>query len=138
MSITSKDKEILICINSPKGNHFFAQFEPFRDSLAMTTHSPVVAQQMLENGYNNILLLDLENKEQHKDLFQAHYQKIIIIEGNILECGLAVDVCKSYTKGPIYVVRTKKRFVHPRLYQSIGASYVIFTNNENDITFIFK
>ncbi|WP_026673397.1 hypothetical protein [Alkalihalobacterium bogoriense] len=134
---TKKEKEVLLCLNELKDHVFFQQFEPIRQNIDITTSNEIVAEQLLQYGYKHPVM-HLEQREANLELFEAGYEKIVILENKILECGLVIDVCRNYSRGQIYIIRKNKRLVNPRLYQTIGAHYVVNTNNENDISFIFK
>jgi hypothetical protein len=123
---------ILVSAPNKIGEAFIRQLIIHRlPFIAIANHKGEQAR-LEELGVNHFILVDTSD-EKTWTIPEFSVGKVFLFESSLnLSCRY-IRICKSWTSEPIYVIT---RSYNPRLiYKGLGASYVIYTNND-EVSFL--
>lgn len=133
MFIQERQKDTtLVCIPS---SEMLKQIEGCLErSQACCFVSPIpqVVEVLKDKGFQDVMALG--QNEEILD-FRHPFNKVIVLESHIADTLSMMKIIQNSTCAPIIVVTTTHGYP-VRLYQSIGARYVVYTKSRNVSCFL--
>ncbi|MCR8644948.1 hypothetical protein NV379_20040 [Paenibacillus sp. N1-5-1-14] len=128
----SQEEFILIVGHTEASEFFMKELQRLNKPFVVLTNNKVEQKKMLKSGIANIVRIDTS---EHSTWLvpEHHYQQVYVFEQSLPLCCRFIQICRSWTNQPIYVITKQLR---PRLiYRGLGANYVIHSHSD-DVTFL--
>ncbi|CAH1222191.1 hypothetical protein PAECIP111893_04826 [Paenibacillus plantiphilus] len=123
---------ILVSAPNKTGEDFIRQLVMKKQPCAAIINNKEEMRRLESIGVRNFVMVK-SAKEETWMVPNYEIGKVILFESSLNLCCRYIDMCRSWTTKPIYVIT---RTLNPRLvYKRLGATFVIHTHNE-DISFL--
>lgn len=124
------DQEEYVLINAPTkaGEHFIGMLKFRGCKIAGIANNPAEKRRLEELGIEVILVVDTHRQNTW---FRPSFTvgRVILFESSVTLCCRYVQMCRTWTKQPIFVITTS---MNPRLvYKGLGADDVIYSHSGN-------
>ncbi|MDZ5607433.1 hypothetical protein U2I54_10005 [Bacillus pseudomycoides] len=127
------EKEVtLICVGEEEKINSLRELVPFQQDMIIFTVNEHVAAEVRACGFEATYCC---NGEQKLTDICNGIKKVILLGDELPTVGFFTERIRFSFQAPITVVTRNKRYP-VRLYQTIGAKFVVFTNCDN-ISFLF-
>lgn len=130
------DKEDVVLITAPNlaGEGLLKHLQRKSLPFAVIVNNKLEYERMSELGVRNIIVVNT-TKEHSWAVPDFKIGKIILFERSFALCCRYIQICRSWTRKPIYVVTGSH---NPRLvYKGLGADLVIHSDGP-DFTFLIS
>ncbi|MCR6096133.1 hypothetical protein HXA31_07995 [Salipaludibacillus agaradhaerens] len=124
-------------INEIDDKQFLSSIMRYAKTILLLTSSKDVNSKLEKMNFQ-VLYIDLEGEIDNDIVGKVESEKFIIYETRYIECGLIVDILKSCTRSPIFVIKKNKRFIPTIYHQKLGASFVIYTKDMTKLSFLIE
>ncbi|MFD0680560.1 MULTISPECIES: hypothetical protein [unclassified Paenibacillus] len=125
---------ILVSAPNKTGEGFICQLIRQGLPFAAIANNKGEKQRLDGLGVKNIILIDTIEQAKWK-IPELPIGKIFLFEQSMNLCCRYIQICRSWTVKPIYVITHTS---NPRLiYKGLGATYVIHTTSE-DVSFLVQ
>ncbi|SDY13097.1 hypothetical protein SAMN05421736_101452 [Evansella caseinilytica] len=124
-----------IFVNGVVDHRFLAALEQQHHSILFVTSQPMIMKNISAYGFD-VFFLDLNAEINCEFAEEVRAEKIIIFENNCVESGLAIDFFNRHTVAPIVVVKRPRRFMPLIYHRTLGAAFVIYTNDDTKVSFL--
>ncbi|HHT7187758.1 TPA: hypothetical protein ACTZ5N_000986 [Bacillus cereus] len=122
----------LICVGEKKKVNSLRGLVAFQHGLIIFTANEEIAAEVREYGFEAAYSY---NKEQDFTSICEYIKKVILLGDDLPIVSFFTEHMRFSFQAPITVVTRNKRYP-ARLYELIGAKFVVFTNCDN-ISFLF-
>ncbi|MGG3522302.1 hypothetical protein ABES33_20950 [Bacillus pseudomycoides] len=127
------EKEVtLICVGEEEKVNSLRELVPFQQDMIIFTATEHVAAEVRACGFESTYCC---NGEQNLTNICKRIKKVILLGDELPTVSFFTEHIRFSFQAPITVVTRNKRYP-VRLYQTIGATFVVFTNCDN-ISFLF-
>ncbi|MFJ8527659.1 hypothetical protein [Bacillus sp. NPDC094106] len=128
-----EEKELtLICVGEENKVNSLRELVSFQSDLIIFTVTEQIAAEVRACGFESTYCC---NKEQNVTSICNGIKKVILLGDELPTVSFFTERIRFSFQAPITVVTRNKRYP-VRLYQTIGAKFVVFTNCDN-ISFLF-
>lgn len=122
----------LICVGEKSKVNSLRELAPFQSDMIIFTVDKHVADEVRACGFESTYYC---NKELNVTSICSGIKKVILLGDELPIVSFFTERIRFSFQAPITVVTRNKRYP-VRLYQTIGAKFVVFTNCDN-ISFLF-
>ncbi|KEK24213.1 hypothetical protein [Bacillus gaemokensis] len=127
------EKELtLICVGEENKVNSLRELLPFQSDMIIFTADEHVAAVVRASGFESAYCC---NKDRDLTSICSGIKKVILLGDELPTVSFFTERIRFSFQAPITVVTRNKRYP-VRLYQTIGAKFVVFTNCDN-ISFLF-
>ncbi|MDM5153520.1 hypothetical protein QUF88_06620 [Bacillus sp. DX1.1] len=128
-----REKELtLICVGEENKVNSLRELAPFQSDMIIFTVTEYVAAEVRACGFEKTYCC---NEEQKLTSICKGVKKVILLGDELPTVSFFTERIRFSFQAPITVVTRNKQYP-VRLYQTIGANFVVFTNCDN-ISFLF-
>ncbi|MDM5187196.1 hypothetical protein QUF99_07610 [Bacillus sp. DX4.1] len=128
-----EEKELtLICVGEEEKVNSLQELVPFQSDMIIFTVTEHVAAEVRACGFEKTYCC---NEEQKLTSICKGIKKVILLGDELPTVSFFTERIRFSFQAPITVVTRNKQYP-VRLYQTIGAKFVVFTNCDN-ISFLF-
>lgn len=122
----------LICVGEENKVKSLRELVAFQHELIIFTANEEIAAEVREYGFESAYSC---NKEKDFNSICTRIKKVILLGDELPIVSFFTEHIRFSFQAPITVVTRNKRYP-ARLYETIGAKFVVFTNCDN-ISFLF-
>ncbi|WP_459500325.1 hypothetical protein [Bacillus sp. C1] len=127
-----KNEVTLICVGEEEKVNSLRNLVPFQSHMVIFTVSERVAAEVRAYGFEATYCC---NEEQDLSSICSGIKKVILLGDELPTVSFFTERIRFSFQAPITVVTRNKNYP-VKLYQTIGAKFVVFTNCDN-ISFLF-
>lgn len=129
---TGSEELVLVSAGNLIGEEFMAALNHLSVPVAAMTNSKSERNKLETFGIKSFVMVD-NNDNQNRMIPEFPIGKVYLFERNLPLCCRYIQICRAWTRKPIYVV-TQDGNMRP-VYKALGADYVIHSRS-GDVSFL--